>query len=321
MPPSKLWPALTALITGWRTGNRRSSAAFVICTERHFENKSLLLVETLRRFGGTLGQTSPVFSYSPRPDKIPSERVQRQLADLDVQLVFDVHNSRWPEYDFANKVVACAHAERTLTAETIIFLDSDKIVLREASALILPRDVDVAARPVDRKFIGCSGDQQDENYAYWCKLHKIAGALLKRTVRTTLDDEAIWEYYNSGLVAARRAAGIFSHWETVFSQILDSGMLPTTGLPYVEQSALAASIAAKARRVQLLPADYNLPVIAEYADVLDRRPELISNATTLHYHRSFDAGGWRKWLSPERGLRFPPGQLSWLTERLNELGI
>jgi len=295
--------------------------AFVICTERHFENKSLLLVETLRRFGGALGRLSPVFSYSPRPAKIPSEQARRRLAELDVRLVLDVQNSRWPEYDFANKVVACAHAERTLTAETLVFLDSDKIVLREPSALRLPPDIDVAARPVDRKFIGCSGDQQDENYAYWRRLYGIAGASPQRTVRTTLDDETIWEYYNSGLVAAKREAGVFSHWETVFGQIVESGVLPTTGLAYVEQSALAASIAAKANRVQILPADYNLPVILEYANVLASRPELISNATTLHYHRSFDSGQWREWLSPERGLRLPAGQLSWLTEKLTELGI
>jgi hypothetical protein len=186
-----------------------------------------------------------------------------------------------------------------------IFLDSDKIVLREPSALMLAPGVDVAVRPVDRSFIGCRVDQQGENYAYWCRLYEIAGALPKRTVRTTLDDEAIWEYYNSGLVAVRREAGIFSHWEMVFGRILASGVLPATGLHYVEQSALAASITAKASRVETLTADYNLPVIPEYAVVLESRLELLSEAITCHYHRSFENGGWNKWLSGERGSRLP----------------
>ena len=116
-----------------------------------------------------LGAMSPIFSYSPRPAEAPSERVQRELEALEVRLVLDVVNSRWPEYGFANKVVACADAERKLNAETIVFLDSDQVVLQEPSALRLPRDIDVAVRPVDRKFIGI-GDEQDENYPYWNKL-------------------------------------------------------------------------------------------------------------------------------------------------------
>jgi hypothetical protein len=46
------------------------------------------------------------------------------------------------------------------------------------------------------------------------KLHEIAGAL------TTFGHETIWEYYNGGVIAARREAGIFCHWEQVMNQIL-----------------------------------------------------------------------------------------------------
>ncbi len=296
------------------------TVAFVICTERRFENKSLLLVRTLRRYGGALGAMSPIFSYSPRPAEAPSERVQRELEALDVRLVLDVVNSRWPEYGFANKVVACADAERKLNAETIVFLDSDQVVLQEPSALRLPRDIDVAVRPVDRKFIGI-GDEQDENYPYWNKLYGIAGSLPKRKVKTTLDDEPIWEYYNSGLIAARREIGLFSHWEKVFGEILESGALPTAGLHYVEQSALSASITAKASRVAVLPEDYNIPCIEEYWEGLTSRLHIAASATTLHYHHSFDDGRWKEWLCTDRGLRLDPEKLGWLNANLVELGI
>jgi len=94
---------------------------------------------------------------------MPSDGVLRQLAALDVRLVFDISNSRWPEYPFANKVVACAHAERNLGVDAIIFLDSDQIVLREPSALQLSPGIDAAARPVDRKYIGL-GSNNDASY-------------------------------------------------------------------------------------------------------------------------------------------------------------
>jgi hypothetical protein len=307
------------------------SVAFVICTERHFEAKSLLLVRSMRRFGGKLGAASPVFSYSPRPTAVPSESLLREFAALDVHSILDVPNSLCPEYDFANKVVACAHAERNITEGTIVFLDSDQIVLREPTALALSQSVEVAARPVDRKFIGIATDD-DANYPYWKKLYEIAGSLPKRRVYTTLDNEPIWEYYNSGLIAARREAGIFSHWERVFNQILDSGVLPTTGIGYVEQSALSASITAKASRVNVLPRGYNFPVIPEWGEGWKNYKPEIANATTLHYHRSFDGGRWREWLFPPRGRWrewFSPGKglplhqkkLAWLNVNLAELGI
>jgi hypothetical protein len=103
-----------------RRRTKCKSLAFVICTEQHFEKKSLLLIQTLRHFGGALGATSPIVSYSPRPNAMPSDSVLRQLTALDVQLVFNVSNLRWPDYGFANKAVACAHAERTLDVDAVI---------------------------------------------------------------------------------------------------------------------------------------------------------------------------------------------------------
>jgi len=296
------------------------SVAFVICTERHLENKSLLLVRSLRRFGGTLGAASPVFSYSPRPDAIPSDGLLRNLAALDVRLVFDVHNSRWSDYPFANKVVACAHAERNLPADTIIFLDTDQIVLREPSALELLPCVDAALRPVDRKYIGL-GHDDDANYPYWMTLYELSGSLPTRKVKTTLDQDVIWEYYNSGLIAVRRSAGILSHWERLLGQILESGVLPTTGVAYVEQSAFAASVTAKAKEVTVLPPEYNFPVTPEWRETLVGYPDVVTNAKTLHYHRSFDEGRWREWLSSRDRLPLPPEQHAWLRDNLAELGI
>ena len=196
------------------------SVAFVICTERHFEKKSLLLVRSLRHFGGALGANSPIISYSPRQKAAPSDDVIRQLAALDVQLVFDVSNSRWPDYPFANKVVACAHAEQNLNVDVVVWLDSDQIVLREPGALQLSPDIDAAARPVSFKNIGFGSDD-DASYSYWMKLYEIGGALPKRKVETTLGGEVIWEYYNGGLIAARRNAGIFCHCEHIIGRILE----------------------------------------------------------------------------------------------------
>jgi hypothetical protein len=296
------------------------SVAFVICTEQHFEKKSLLLVETLRHFGGALGAISPIVSYSPRPKAMPSDSVLRQLAALDVQLVFDVSNLRWQDYGFANKAVASAHAERTLHVDAVIWLDSDQIVLREPSALQLPPGIDAAARPVRHKNIGLESEH-DPSFSYWMKLYEIAGALPKRKVQTTFGHETIWEYYNGGLMAARRDAGIFCQYEQVMNQILESGILPPTGIFLVEQSSLAAAITAKAARVDILPIEYNFPINKSWREYLGDYPDVVKNATTLHYHREFDDGRWRQMLSPQNGVNLPTEKLEWLRSRLEELSF
>ena len=138
------------------------------------------------------------------------------------------------------------------------------------------------------------------------KLYEIAGALPKRKVETTLGHEIIWEYYNSGLIAVRRVAGILCHCEEVLNRILASGVLPPTGITHVEQSSFAASITAKAARVDILPSGYNFPITGEWRETSKNYPDVVKNATTLHYHDLFDGGRWRELLSYNNGLRWTP---------------
>jgi hypothetical protein len=295
-----------------RRQRKCNTVGFVICTERHFEKKSLLLVHSLRHFGGRLGAISRIVSYSPRPSAMPSDRIARQIAALDVRLVFDVPNSRWPDYAFANKVVACAHAERNLDVDAVVWLDSDQLVLREPAALQLSQGIDAAARPVSFKNIGLESEH-DESYRYWMKLYGIAGALPKRQVETTLSHEVIWEYYNGGLIAVRRDAGILRHCEQVMNRILESGVFPPTGIALVEQRSLAASITAKAARVKILPREYNFPINWQWREYLGDYSDVVKNATTLHYHSLFDGGRWKELLARDEGLPLPAEKIQFCT--------
>jgi hypothetical protein len=310
----------SVLARAFKRKKKCKSLAFVICTERHFEEKSLLLVQSLRHFGGALGALSPIVSYSPRPNAMPSDGAVRQLAALDVRSVFDISNSRWPDYGFANKVVACAHAERNLDVDVVVWLDSDQIILRELSALRLSPGIDAAARPVSFKNGGLgSGDEACSSY--WVRLYEIAGALPERKVETTLSGEVIWEYYNGGLIAVRRDAGILSHCERVMNRILESEIFPPTGIALVEQTCFAASITAKASRVEILPREYNFPINWQWQEYVGRYSDIVKNAVTLHYHGVFDGGRWRELLSPDNGLSLPTEKLEWLQSRLEQLGI
>jgi hypothetical protein len=297
--------------------------AVIICTERHFEHNSLLLIKSLRVFGGTAASTLPVFSYSPRSSYVPTDQCLHAMAKLGVHVVLNVHNP-WPNYGLANKVVACAHAEQALPFETLVFLDSDQIVLQPLDNIQLGSGIDVAVRPVDRKNVGFA-NKNDVNYAYWKHLYTISGTWPKRKVETTLGRELIWEYYNSGLISVRRNSGILSHWLFVMQRVFQTGLFPKSfpqhPVFFVEQSSFAAAVTAKAKVRSILPVGYNYPITPENEWRLS--PDSVSEAITLHYHKAFEAGRWQKLLDHRDKEHLPLSEnvLSWLRSNLKDCGF
>lgn len=292
--------------------------AVIICTERHFEHNSLLLIRSLRAFGGEAGSSMPIFSYSPRSSNVPTDECLNAMAKLGVQVVLNVHNP-WPHYPIANKVVALARAEQTVPFETLVFFDSDQIVLHPLDNLHLQDGIDVAVRPVDRKNIGFA-NENDVNYAYWKHLYTISGTWPTRKVETTVGRELIWEYYNSGLISARRDSGILSHWLFVLQRVLASDLFPNRPF-FVEQSSFAAAVTAKAKGVSILPVGYNYPISSSNEWQLSA--ELVSKAITLHYHTSFETGRWHKLLDQREKGHLPLSEsvLSWLRSNLKDCGF
>jgi len=248
------------------------------------------------------------------------------MAKLGVHVVLNVHNP-WPHYPLANKVVALAHAERALPFETLVFLDSDQIVLHPLDDLRLGDGIDLAVRPVHRKNIGFA-NQNDVNYAYWKYLYTISGAWPIRKVQTTLGRELIWEYYNSGLISVRRNSGILSHWLFVMQRVFETGFFPNRDpdhlrnrIFYVEQSCFAAAVTAKAKDVSILPVGYNYPITPDNEWQLSTIS--VSEAITLHYHTAFETGRWHKLLDQHEKGHLPLSEnvLAWLRSNLKNCGF
>jgi len=291
------------------------SLSFIICTEcGKLEQLSILLARSIRRFGGAL-RDAPIISYQPRPGPAIARATARQFDRLQVVHRAEPLNLDYPDYAVANKPLANARAERDVDSDCLAFLDSDQVMLGEPSRLVLSADHDVGIRPVAMKGVG-SGGPDDPNDAYWTRLYDLVGATQRTYLTSVVDKQRIVSYFNSGLVTVRREAGIFTAWAENFRTVMRAGLTPPPGVFYVEQSSLAATVAAVGARVLILPESYNYPQnlrerIAPEDGITDAR-----RLVTAHYH------GRRSLVDLiDANRQINPEVSRWLSAQMDELGI
>lgn len=260
----------------------------VICTEGngYLESMSKLLISSLREFGGDFSKV-PIFSYQPRKNfKVSQETIdffeKNQVEYIDLEL-----NKDFCDYPLANKPLVCAHREKNTNAEILIFLDSDVLFFNEPKEFADFDNADVILRPVDMKNIGAE-NSEDTNAGYWESLYKLLNVRVQRKVLTTVTNESIWEYYNSGHISTFTNKNLFRIWNENFIKVMDTGIVPDSDSTFVEQSVFAATVSQMALKVKLFSKEYNYPIHIE--NQIKNRDYIVrdfSSLVTIHYHSIF----------------------------------
>jgi hypothetical protein len=289
----------------------RSQPAFLICVERgRLETEAELLVESLRTWGGALSR-APVYAFAPRPGHEPDAGTVGRLADLDVTYVAEPLVDRFAEIPTFNKIFVTAWAERELDHETLVFTDTDTVFLGEPAELA-EGDWLAAARPVDRRIAGSKG--KGKNEPYWRRMYEALGVSGRPFVETTVGQVEIRAYWNSGLLAARREAGLFGAWKRAICKLFDLGVVYERRPHFMDQLSWAAVTADVHDRVRVLSDAYNYPlrqrpVLSEAARDLD-----LDRLVHLHYRLWFHMPEALQKVDPP----FEPGgeRYRWLAARL-----
>jgi hypothetical protein len=281
--------------------------AFVACIEAGvLERQALLLFESIRAYGGVLAEC-PIFALAPRAGLGVGRETRGRLGALGVEYIDEVLNTECVEYGSANRVVAAAHVEGTTAHEVLVVLDSDTLVLREPGAFLLPRDVDVAARPVDVKGM-CTSGPDDPHDPYWRQLCGVCGVGYDDVpwARSYVDDVRGKASYNGGLVVVRRDRGILRRWSEFFLASVRAGLRPraeavairsSTGAVAApasrmwgsNQAALSLAVWSTTRRVLTLEPTYNYPLHLHEA-LGERRARDFDQLVHVHYHWLFEPG-------------------------------
>ena len=302
---------MPAAADGTNLARLAGAPAFLICVERgRLETEALLLVESLREWGGAYAG-APVYAVAPRPGHEPERATVARLEELGARYVAEPLARRFEDTPTFNKVFVSAWAERELEHETLVFTDTDTVFLGEPAELAEGYWV-AAARPVDRRIAGSKG--KGKNEPYWRRMYEALGVSERPFVETTVGALRIRAYWNSGLLAVRRAAGLFGAWEEALVSLFDLGVVYERRPHFMDQLSWAAVTADVHDRVRILSDAYNYPlrqrpVLSERARALD-----LGELVHLHYRLWFHLPQALEKVSPP----FDPGgdRYRWLQDRL-----
>jgi len=289
-------------------------AIFFVVEPGYLEEQARLLVRSIRRFAGPF-TTAPLWAVSPRPAMGPlSPETMICLDEYDVRHAAEPINvGAMKDYPLANKPLAGAWLEERLAgaARTLVFLDTDTVVLRPPEVLCLDGDEKVAVRPAHFcREVGPRADAPPN--AYWSELYRLCGVADPdaHPMATTMDRAAVRCHVNSGVVAVDPRAGIFGAWARNMVRVFDAGFQDRAEWTVrqrrlVEQSCLSATILATCRpgEVGILPAAANYFVPAHRALPADVRLERLDDAVVAHYHLAFYNAALVRSLPMSRELR------------------
>lgn len=259
------------------------------------EAQALLLVESLRRFGGRHAQAA-VTVASPRPSRRPARTTIRALRRLGAEYLALEVGGACPAYPTSWRVHALPELERRPGPEVIVQLDSDTLFLGDIGPLCA--GAQASARPVDVKGMGTTGPGDDYE-PYWSELCRLAGVDLETLpfVRTSVDGARIRATHNGGFVAARRDSGLFARADELFRRSAEADLRPHAGrglnvVAGVGEVGLAGSewwgsaqavvsVAAASLGFEIGPLDERVNVPLHSWHELQSKPESVLHA---HYH-------------------------------------
>ena len=148
-------------------------------------------------------------------------------------------------------------------------------------------------------------------------------------VTTTVDEKVVRANFNGGLVAVRRASGLFRQTEEFFLRLVaashrpwaNSGTLVKSGTGLVDrvgsefwgtsQAAFSLAVTALGGAVQILSNSYNVPLHS-----FDSLPLLATAPVHVHYHWLFSEGECAANPMQDGRLSLPPEVGRWLEGEL-----
>jgi len=284
--------------------DRATGVEFVFIAESGtLEKQSLLLCESIRRFGGRYADAD-IKILQPRRERTISKEGREQFHALRAEIMDLPVVSPCPEYGTGYRVMVCAVYEKYSQADCLVFLDSDSVILAEPDLEL--KGADVAARPVDIKGM-CTTGEGDPNDVYWRELCGVCGVDYEQIpeVTTTVDRVRIKASYNGGLTVVKPQRGLFQKTADFFLRSIRENLAPwpdvrtafPTGHGMVSavggrlwgssQACMSLAITALGLSLRVLPPSLNFP-LHSYVELL---PTIANgeypHISHVHYHHLF----------------------------------
>lgn len=245
------------------------------------EDETLLMVQSLRRFGGSLADT-PVLAVLGRKGPPLRRGIREPLEQLGVRIVqAPAGANRYPWFGYSNKIMAIQTADRLAETPIVTWLDSDVLITAAPEGLLLREDEDFAARTEPLNAAVTNTDRRNENY--WIALCALVGVDYARLPWVADEAGERLAYFNSGVFSWRRTSGFAEAYVSAFWRLLDSRIaLPSGSFFSADQVTLSPVMTKLGLRWRHLShRDHHMI----FPPLLAKGPSIAGSAV-LHYSRS-----------------------------------
>lgn len=291
--------------------NPFADVCFVTCLESGLlEQMTIRLIDSLRRFGGR-ASSCRIFCVCPRRGPALLDSTRDRLRAFNADLIECAERSNYTWYQYLNKWLAAKAAERHVSGGSLVFLDSDVLVLGEPIEFCLSPDVDFAALPE----IYSSSRSPPDEVTFWKALCKSAGINHADLPPIILNDGTSTPlYWNGGVVAFRHGRGLPEQIITDVMTALDRKIAGNAEhVHFIEQRMVGISAVKRSLRHRPLSISHNTNI--DIWEALSDRATLAS-ARILHYHGVME----KKWDSLLEMLRpGHPAVHDWLGKQYSAL--
>jgi hypothetical protein len=282
------------------------------------EQRAHLLIESLRAFGGRLGN-SPVWVFLPDPERVST--AFRKIEGVDFFPL--VVEEEFRRYFFADKVYACARAEQMMESESrsLVWMSTGCLVLNPPILFHLSPPFEVALRPVHVKNIGSLANEPLDDF--WSEIYRMIG--IERApfaVQSFVDLQELRPYFNTHAFSINPAKGLLRTWLEIFKAMVSNQEFQSGPCRdelhqiFLHQAILSALVVKLLDRDQiyLLPPDYGYPLHFQGQIPSPRRSPTLNSLVCPVYEEVPPHPNALKDIEVQEPLR------SWMLNRVSSLG-
>jgi hypothetical protein len=285
----------------------------------HSETNTLLLIESIRSFGGAMAQF-PIWCLVPEYGKELSQPFKDRMSALNVELIpleVDIEDLK---FFFAADLCAAALAESMAVgkAHLLVWMSPNTIVLHQPSDFLLPVEKNLGYRPVHHINIGSLYDRPPDEF--WTLVYQRCGVSEEQIfpMRTHIDSNTIRPYFNAGMLVIRPEKGLFNKWHETFlhsyqeSEFEELYKKDRRYAIFIHQAILSGVILSSFSQNEIyeLPRTYNYPIHLYAEDVTEHRPQRIEDMVTIRHEGFYTDKDWMEKIPVGESLK------QWLAERI-----
>ena len=251
------------------------------------EEQTLLMAESLRKFGGELKDIR-LTAFHGRSGRPVSGGTLKRLKELGVEYVYNTDYNKKPWFDYSNKIAAINYAQENFKSRWCIWLDSDTIFAKTPNFvnLISGKQIDICARLESTSPAIISGDSKYINY--WRRVSAIYDIdyLSQPFYDLDINLVKIKPNFNSGIIVWRIDTEFGFYYANNFYKLVDAKISPVgTGPWFADQVSLAGTILQRKMIWENLDIRDNLMLFNHFLD-FEGYTNLLPEANIIHYSKS-----------------------------------